>query len=151
MKTRLICALPILSLLAACSAPQDSPVIEGPSVLSISPAPPYPPMARMAGISGEMNLRGTLDSQGTVQTCTIESGPALRDLRTHALTWVRMWQFQPALSSGNRSFLVKVRYQLIEEGDGVHHPQYPWCVIGICHPTDSISDAAGQVLRREPE
>ena len=131
-----------LSIVLACTTPSESPVLEGPSVVRIPPPTEYPPFARMARISGELELRGAIDSTGTVLDVVVVSGPALRDLRAHASDWVYKWRFQPVPESSQRHFLVRVRYRLIEKGNQLP-PPCAGCLTEIFTPTVDTVDPVG--------
>lgn len=118
-------------VLVGCSNPEGSALLEGPPVRSISPAPVYPPMARMARLSGELQIQGTLGSGGQVLTCHARSGPPL--LRPAAEAWVRQWSFQNR-PEGSAVFLVKVRFRMADDAGTEVYAQYPWCVTGVPFP-----------------
>ena len=125
MRSLLIAAAALIGLGISCASDLSSPVLEGPEVHQI-PAGLYPPMARMAGVQGEMVLRGTIDQNGSVIDCAAMQGPPL--IRIPAATWVRQWQFTPSNENGLRRFSVKVRYVLLSEGSERPSPSFPWCV-----------------------
>ena len=132
-------------VLVGCSNPEGSALIEGPPIRSISPAPEYPPMARIARISGELQVQGTLGSGGQVLTCHALSGPPL--LRPAAEAWVRQWSFQ-SRPEGGSVFLVKVRFRLADDAGTEAYARYPWCVTGRpplpeVDPVYSKADKAG--------
>lgn len=122
-----ICFIAVLA--TGCTTPEDSPVIEGPRVLSLSmvPMPDYPPMARMARVSGEIELRGTLDSRGQVLTCEVISGPPM--LRSTAITWVKLWAFQNPKPHDD-AFIVRVRFRFADDESTKPLSRFPWCVTG---------------------
>lgn len=114
-------------VLVGCSNPEGSALLEGPPIRSISPAPEYPPMARMARISGELQVQGTLGPGGQVLTCHALCGPPM--LRPAAEAWVRQWSFQ-SRPEGNAAFLVKVRFRMADDAGTEAYGRYPWCVTG---------------------
>lgn len=137
-----------VSIGLACTTPSGSPLLEGPTIVEIPPPTGYPPLARMARISGELDLRGSIDSTGKVLDCVVVSGPALRDLRAHASDWVYKWRFQPVPESSQRHFLVRVRYRLIEKGHELP-PPCAGCLTEIFTPPSDTVDPAGTNLDAE--
>ncbi|HET8715818.1 MAG TPA: energy transducer TonB [Holophagaceae bacterium] len=127
MNSRLRFAWMAPLVLVGCSNPEGSALLEGPPMRSISPAPVYPPMARMARISGELQVQGTLGPGGQVLTCQARSGPPM--LRPAAEAWVRQWAFQSPTEK-ETGFLVKVRFRMADDAGTEAYAQYPWCVTG---------------------
>lgn len=134
MRQSMVGGLTALLLVVGCASPEGSPLIEGPSIRSISPAPPYPPMAAMARLSGEIQVRGTLGPEGQVLTCASISGP--RPLRPAAEAWVRQWIFQTAQGE-ETSFQVKVRFRMADDKGTEALSRYPWCVTGTSPALDT--------------
>lgn len=63
-----------------------------------APAPQYPQIARMAHVSGTVVLHAVIAENGTIQSLTFISGPAL--LRNAAMETVRTWRYQPTQLDG---------------------------------------------------
>jgi periplasmic protein TonB len=63
-----------------------------------SPSPEYPPLARMARISGEVLIDSIIDIQGNVVEMEVVSGPAL--LYGAALKALATWKFEPTYLNG---------------------------------------------------
>ena len=142
MKAKWSCAALMLALGIACSPPEDTPVIEGPPLRSIGPAPNYPAMARMARISGEIQVGGTIDPEGLVTACEPIAGPPM--LRSTAVAWVRQWTFEVPHTFG-KPFLVKVRFRLADDKTTEAFARLPWCVTGVPSMTDTETLPAGEI------
>jgi len=67
-------------------------------LLTYSPAPVYPPLARASHVTGTVVLKGTIGLDGHVRNLEVVSGPA--DLRMPALDAVRFWRYRPYLLNG---------------------------------------------------
>lgn len=63
-----------------------------------APAPQYPQIAKMAHVSGTVVLHAVIAEDGTIQSLTFISGPAL--LRAAAMDTVRTWRYQPTQLDG---------------------------------------------------
>ena len=63
-----------------------------------SPSPEYPPLARMARISGEVVIDSVIDTQGNVVEMEVVSGPAL--LYGAALKALATWKYEPTYLNG---------------------------------------------------
>ncbi len=59
------------------------------------PAPPYPMIAREAGVQGTVMLQATISKNGTIENLRVVSGPAL--LQQAALDAVKSWRYRPYL------------------------------------------------------
>ncbi|HXW61214.1 MAG TPA: energy transducer TonB [Candidatus Acidoferrales bacterium] len=92
------------SVLAPPSAEQEVPVrirvggeIKPPRLLS-SVLPAYPPMARDAGVQGEVVIDTTIDKTGKVTAMKVVSGPVM--LRQPALDALRQWKYEASKLDG---------------------------------------------------
>ncbi len=63
-----------------------------------APVPQYPQIAKMAHVSGTVVLHAIIAEDGTIQSLTFISGPAL--LRASAMETVRTWRYQPTQLDG---------------------------------------------------
>jgi TonB family protein len=70
----------------------------GQSMLLENPTPPYPSVARDAGISGTVVLNATIAKDGTISFLNVVDGPPL--LRQAALDTVKTWRYKPYLVNG---------------------------------------------------
>ena len=59
------------------------------------PAPPFPVIAREAGVQGTVMLQATISKNGTIENLRVVSGPAL--LQQAALEAVKSWRYRPYL------------------------------------------------------
>jgi periplasmic protein TonB len=59
------------------------------------PAPPYPVIAREAGVQGTVMLQATISKNGTIENLRVVSGPAL--LQQAAIDAVKSWRYRPYL------------------------------------------------------
>ena len=59
------------------------------------PAPPYPVIAREAGVQGTVVLQAMISKNGTIEDLRVVSGPAL--LQQAALDTVKTWRYRPYL------------------------------------------------------
>jgi len=59
------------------------------------PAPPYPVIAREAGVQGTVVLQAMISKSGTIENLRVVSGPAL--LQQAALDAVKSWRYRPYL------------------------------------------------------
>ncbi len=59
------------------------------------PAPPYPAIAREAGVQGTVMLQAMISKNGTIENLRVVSGPAL--LQQAALDAVKSWRYRPYL------------------------------------------------------
>jgi protein TonB len=62
------------------------------------PLPPYPAIAKAAGVEGTVVLQATISKTGTIENLRVVSGPVM--LRQVALDTVREWRYQPYLLDG---------------------------------------------------
>jgi protein TonB len=60
--------------------------------------PPYPSIARAAGIQGTVVLEATISRAGTIENLRAVSGPAM--LQQAALDAVKTWRYRPYLLNG---------------------------------------------------
>lgn len=84
----------------AAPGPNAPPVL-GFSQLKIKlrpEAPSYPPLARLAGVHGIVNLRLTIDPLGHIEKAEALDGPFL--LRSPAVAFFSQWSFEPVLVAG---------------------------------------------------
>jgi periplasmic protein TonB len=65
-----------------------------------TPPPRYPPSALRRGVSGEVLLRVTVDTQGLPGDIEVIQSSGSRDLDRAATTAARRWRFRPALREG---------------------------------------------------
>lgn len=70
-----------------------------PPKLISSVMPVYPPMARSAGMGGNVVIEVSISATGTVVAAKVVSGPPL--LRQAAVDAVRRWKYQPATLNGS--------------------------------------------------
>lgn len=66
--------------------------------LIYGPSPQYPQIAKMAHVSGTVVLHAIIAEDGTIQSLTFVTGPAL--LRQAAMETVRTWRYQPTQLDG---------------------------------------------------
>lgn len=99
-----VCFLMAGGLLGA-QAPAASPAVAPTPVAwsALTPrirpsAPPFPGMARIAGVQGRVAVRAFLDRNGTVVRAEATEGPAM--LRPAAEAWCRQWTFAPVEVDG---------------------------------------------------
>ncbi len=59
------------------------------------PAPPYPAIARAAGVQGTVVLQATISKDGTIENLRVVSGPVM--LQQAALDTVKTWRYRPYL------------------------------------------------------
>lgn len=79
--------------------PKDFVPHEDDPVAVSRPAPPYPELARQAGIEGQLVLNVLVDRQGRVrEVLVVRSVEVFEDVSIQA---VRRWVFRPALSNGH--------------------------------------------------
>ena len=71
--------------------------VEG-AKLIFGPKPEYPPLAKMARISGEVRLDALISKDGTIQNLKVISGHPL--LVSAAMAAVQRWRYQPTLLNG---------------------------------------------------
>ncbi len=71
-----------------------------PPVAVETPAPRYPPSALRRGVSGEVLLRVTVDTQGRPADIELIQSSGSRDLDRAATAAARRWRFRPALRDG---------------------------------------------------
>ena len=80
------------------------PVVKGPvhiaSVLAegrllYRPTPPYPAIAKAAGVEGTVVLQATTSKNGTIENLRVATGPAM--LQQAALETVKSWRYRPYL------------------------------------------------------
>jgi periplasmic protein TonB len=69
-----------------------------PPRLVSSVLPVYPPVARDAGIEGDVVIDTTIDKTGRVTSTKVVSGPAV--LRGPALDALRQWKYEPSKLNG---------------------------------------------------
>jgi len=84
-----------------------------PPRLIYQPQIAYPPLARGAGVQGEVRIDAIVDEQGNVIQAHVVDGPAL--LRAAALVEVQTWRYEPTLLDGQPvavKMIVYVRYHL---------------------------------------
>ena len=137
MRISWICLPLLMAFATACSAPEDTPVIEGPAVARYSDPGPYPNLARMARVEGDIVVGGTLDANGRVIECATIEGPPL--LRKQGEAWVRQWRFEPNALQSTQPFAIKVEFRLVEVGRPLP-VSYPWRMIGIFTPNEPCKD-----------
>ena len=70
-----------------------------PSMLLRRVDPIYPPLAKAAGVSGVVNLRGVIGIDGRIRDLTVVSGNPL--LVPATLAAVRQWLYRPTILSGD--------------------------------------------------
>jgi protein TonB len=61
-------------------------------------APPYPAIARAAGVQGTVILQATISKSGTIENLRVISGNAM--LQQAALDAVKTWRYRPYLLNG---------------------------------------------------
>jgi protein TonB len=59
------------------------------------PAPPYPAIARAAGVQGTVVLQATISKDGTIENLRVVNGPVM--LQQAALDTVKTWRYRPYL------------------------------------------------------
>jgi protein TonB len=59
------------------------------------PSPPYPAIARAAGVQGTVVLQATISKDGTIENLRVVSGPVM--LQQTALDTVKTWRYRPYL------------------------------------------------------
>jgi peptidyl-prolyl cis-trans isomerase A (cyclophilin A) len=67
-------------------------------LLKYHPAPPYPPDAKQAGVSGRVELEAWIGSDGLVKDLKVVGGP--QPLQEAALDTVKTWSYRPYLLNG---------------------------------------------------
>ncbi len=60
--------------------------------------PPYPAIAKAAGVQGTVILQATISKSGTIENLRVVSGPAM--LQQAALDAVKTWRYRPYLLNG---------------------------------------------------
>jgi TonB family protein len=88
---RLIFLTLLFAMAAASSAQQATPFVY-PRHIEV-PVSPYPAIARVAHVSGEVVVKVTIDTDGTVVLAEVVSGSAL--LRRASTDNVQHWTFSP--------------------------------------------------------
>jgi protein TonB len=68
------------------------------SILLYKVVPPYPPIAKVAGVQGTVSLVATISKQGTIENLRVVSGPPM--LQQAALDAVSAWRYRPFLLNG---------------------------------------------------
>ena len=63
------------------------------------PSPPYPAIARAAGVQGTVILQATISKAGTIEGLRVVEGPLM--LRQAALDAVKQWRYRPYLLNGD--------------------------------------------------
>jgi periplasmic protein TonB len=80
----------------------NKPLVVGGNVMAAreiyAPQPQYPQIAKMAHVSGTVVLHAVIAEDGTIQSLTFVSGPAL--LRNSAMETIRTWRYQPTQLDG---------------------------------------------------
>ena len=97
----------------------------------------YVPLARQARISGDVEIKCSLDTNGSVLSAEALSGhPLLRDqARQNAL----LWKFQRAGTQGNNTVTLKYRYRLEGELQNRAHTVF---VVDLPSTIDIIAPVA---------
>ncbi|HUB29768.1 MAG TPA: energy transducer TonB [Terracidiphilus sp.] len=67
-------------------------------LLLYEPAPPYPAIAKAAGVEGTVVLQATISKTGTIEKLRVVSGPPM--LQEAAIDTVREWRYRPYLLDG---------------------------------------------------
>ncbi|MBL8176329.1 MAG: TonB family protein, partial [Bryobacterales bacterium] len=83
----------------------------GPRALH-SPAAAYPPLARVKGIEGTVQMEVSIDARGLVSEAKVLSGP--EELRRAAMQAVLQWQFETAGNATRAE--VEMNFALVKDG-----------------------------------
>jgi periplasmic protein TonB len=88
--------IPVARPSSPVAPPRVSRMMEGNLVHRIDP--PYPVIAKQAGVQGTVVIRAIISRDGTIEHAELLGGPAL--LTTAALQAVRQWKYRPYYLNG---------------------------------------------------
>jgi TonB family protein len=128
-------------------APTSSPIRVGGNVASASlvhqVTPVYPPIAKVAHISGTVLLHALIAKDGTIEQLDVVSGPPL--LLQSAMDAVRQWVYRPTLVNGE-PVLVDTTISVVFSLDGKN----PNNAEGSTSPSDVPSSPSPQAAAADP-